>query len=80
MQISFTETASRNITALAVAQGITPEQYLIRYEIDIANAVTQRGGIDALEKVNSEERALREEKLNKSEAQSESNPNETKGE
>lgn len=47
--VAFSEAASRNIRALAALEGKTPEDYLNRYAIDIANTVRDRGGIEALE-------------------------------
>lgn len=49
MTISFDETTSREIAALASAEGATTEQWLNRYVIDIHRAVTDRGGVEAVE-------------------------------
>lgn len=50
--VSFDSTASREIAALSGAEGATVEQWLNRYVIDIHRAVTDRGGIEALEAAN----------------------------
>lgn len=50
--LSFDEPTSREIAALASAEGTTTEQWLNRYVIDIHRAVADRGGIDELEAAN----------------------------
>ena len=60
MTIAFDETTSREITALAEAEGATVEQWLNRYIIDIRRAVADRGGIEALEAANATRRAAAE--------------------
>ena len=50
--VSFSETTSREIAALADAEGASTEQWINRYVIDIRRAVADRGGIDALEAAN----------------------------
>lgn len=49
---TFTEKTQREIAALAAAEGTTPEHWLTRYSLDIARAVADRGGIEALEAAN----------------------------
>lgn len=50
--ISFSEETSREIAALAEAEGANVDQWLNRYVIDIRRAVADRGGIEALEAAN----------------------------
>ena len=50
--VSFNETTSREIAALAESEHATVEQWLNRYVLDIRRAVADRGGIDALEAAN----------------------------
>lgn len=52
MTISFDEPTSREIAALASAEGTTTEQWLNRYVIDIHRAVRDRGGVEAIEAAN----------------------------
>lgn len=54
--VSFNETTSRNIAALAEAEGKTVEEWLHRYDLDIARGVSDRGGIDAIEASNAQAR------------------------
>lgn len=54
--ISFDATTSREIAALAEAEGAMVEQWLNRYVLDIRRAVADRGGIDALEAANASRR------------------------
>ena len=55
--VSFSETTSREIAALADAEGASTEQWINRYVIDIRRAVADHGGIDALEAENAARRA-----------------------
>ena len=47
--VSFSETTSRQIAALAAAEGATVEQWLNRYVLDIDRACRDRGGVEAIE-------------------------------
>ena len=58
--VSFPETTSAQIAALATSEGTTVEQWLNRYVIDIRRAVADRDGIDALEAANAARRAAAE--------------------
>lgn len=57
MTIAFDEPTSREIAALASAEGTTTEQWLNRYVIDIHRAVRDRGGVEAIEAANAARRA-----------------------
>ena len=46
--VSFPETTSAQIAALATSEGTTVEQWLNRYVLDIDRTVMLRGGIDAI--------------------------------
>lgn len=50
--VSFNETTSRQIAALAAAEGATVEQWLNRYVLDIDRACRDRGGVEAIEAAN----------------------------
>lgn len=54
--VSFNETTSREIAALAEAEGCTVEQWLNRYTLDIHRGVTDRGGVEAIEAENAARR------------------------
>lgn len=54
--ISFSEETSREIAALAEAEGANVDQWLNRYVVDIHRAVTDRGGVEALEAANASRR------------------------
>lgn len=56
--LSFDEPTSREIAALASAEGTTTEQWLNRYVIDIHRAVTDRGGVEAMEAETAARRAI----------------------
>jgi len=71
--VSFDPTTSREIAALAGAEGATVEQWLNRYVIDIHCAVADRGGIDALEAANA---SRREATASPTETTTESTPEE----
>ena len=47
--VSFNATTSRNIAALAEAEGKTVEEWMFRYVHDIDRAVRDRGGVEAIE-------------------------------
>ena len=57
MTISFDETTSREIAALASAEGTTTEQWLNCYVFNIHRAIRDRGGIEAIEAANAARRA-----------------------
>lgn len=59
--LSFDETTSREIAALASAEGTTPEQWLNRYALNIHRVVRDRGGIEALEAENASRKITTEE-------------------
>lgn len=46
--VSFPETTSAQIAALATSEGTTVEQWLNRYVLDIDRTVMLRGGVDAI--------------------------------
>lgn len=50
--LSFDESTSREIAALAENIGQTPDQYLDAFARDIHRAVRDRGGVEAIEAAN----------------------------
>lgn len=58
--LSFDETTSREIAALAENIGQTPEGYIEAYARDIHRAVRDRGGIEAIESENATRRTTQE--------------------
>lgn len=59
--LSFDETTSREIAALAESIGQTPETYIEAFARDIHRAVKDREGIEAIEAENAARRAATEE-------------------